>query len=159
MTHWQAAMMILLPFLAAGSPFHLWRVRLPWGAKLRAWVGLMGSGIAAHLIGYPDGIAPEVLWAVLDGLAALVILWPPKAEAQRAIGLLFIAMMMANLGFYVAGWMQPGPRDYTGIVQFEALLGWLQWARLLSWGVGDALEGLVRRAGPSRRAAFAADGV
>ena len=151
MTLWQVAMICLLPLLASASPVKVWRVPLPYGAKLRAWAALIGAGIAARLIGYPDGVPVEVVWTMVDLTAAVIVLWPPKShayrhESQRAIGLLFAAMALTNIGFFIAGQMQPVSRDYTGIVQFEALLGWLQWACLLSWGIGDAVERAFRRA-------------
>lgn len=112
-----------------------------------------------RIVGYPEAVPAEVAWAIIDGLAAATVVWPPKGEAQRAIVLLFISMMMVSLGFFVAGWMQPGPRDYSGIAWFDSLMGWIQWACLLSWGVGDALESVVRRAVPVGHPALARDGV
>ena len=152
-------MVCLLPLLAVGSSKRLWLIPVPWGAKARTWLALIGAGIVGRVIGYPQELPAEVVWAGIDGLAALAVVYPPKGEAQRAIVLLLIAMMMASLGFFIAGLLQPGPRDYSGIAWFDELLGWIQWACLLSWGVGDALEGVVRRAVPVGYPPLARDGL
>ena len=77
--------------------------------------------------------------AVIDAVAAYIVLRKPLAEMQRAIGLLFIGMVGIDIGFSAACWLQPGPHDFEGYTMFNATLGWLQWACLASWGVGNAL--------------------
>lgn len=138
MSDWKIAMVCLLPLLAIGSPVRFWNIAVPWGARGRAWLALFGASCAALLLA-PFGI---FAYAAIDGIAAAIVLKRPRGEAQRAIGLLFVAMLFAHLGFYLALRMQPGPHDYTAYVQFNQLLGWLQWACLLSWGIGYALERL-----------------
>ena len=138
-------MVCLLPLLAIGSPLRFWGVPVPWGARGRVWLALFGSSLAA-LVFAPFGI---FAFAAIDGIAAALVLKRPRGETQRAIGLLFVAMLFAHLGFYLALRLQPGPHDYTAYTQFNHLLGWLQWACLLSWGIGYAVE----RSAGTRRAA------
>ena len=132
-------MVVLLPLLAAGSPVRLWGVRLPSGPKAQAWLVLFGASVAALLF------SGESIWpfAIIDGLAGYLVLRRPRGEAQRAIGTVFIMMLFLHLGFYLAGRLQPGPHDFLGYVMANRLLGWLQWAILASWGVGDAVNRLV----------------
>lgn len=151
--------MVLLPILAIGSRVRFWHISIPWGAKARAWIVLFGACILGRSVGYPDAVPVEVVWAVIDAIAGLIVLWPPKGEAQRAIGLLFVGMLLVDLGFFVSGWLQPGPRDYFGVAHFQSFLGWIQWACLFSWGVGDALEGVVRRAWSDRDQVSYRDGI
>ena len=136
-------MVCLLPLLAVGSPLRLWGIALPWGSRGRTWLALFG----ASLLAIPLAQFGIFGWAAIDAVAAAAVMKRPRGEAQRAIGLLFVAMLFAHLGFYIATRMQPGPRDYTAYVHFNSLLGWLQWACLLSWGIGDALERLRRTSG------------
>lgn len=137
---WPVAMVCLLPLLAAGSPMRLAGVHIPWGKRGRTWLVLFCAGFAGTLF------AAELIFAfaAIDGVAAAMVLKRPRGEAQRAIGLLFVGMLFVHLGFYLACRMQPGPHDFTVYAQINRLLGWLQWACLLSWGVGYAV---ARRAG------------
>ena len=138
-------MVCLLPLLAVGSPVRLWGVHLPSGRKGWTWLVLFGASLAALMFSGPS------VWpfAIIDGLAGYFVLRRPRGEAQRAIGILFIMMLFLHLGFNLAVRLQPGPHDFLGYVMANRLLGWLQWACLASWGVGDALVRLVvyRRAG------------
>lgn len=133
---WPIAMVCILPLLAIGSPKRPFGVGIPWGSRGRTWFILAGAGLAAFILA-PFGI---FAFAAIDGLSAALVLKRPRGEAQRAIGLLFIAMLFTHLGFYLAIRLQPGPPDYTLYTQFNQLLGWLQWACLLSWGIGYAVE-------------------
>ncbi len=132
-------MVCLLPLLAVGSPVRLWGVHIPAGRKGWTWLVLFSAAMAAGLF---TGTA---VWpfAVIDALAAFLVLKRPRGEAQRAIGTLFIMMLFLHLGFYLACRLQPGPHDFLGYVQFNRLLGWLQWACLATWGGVDALDRLV----------------
>lgn len=132
-------MVVLLPLLAVGSPVRLWSVRIPSGPKARVWLVLFGASLAALLF------SGASVWpfAIIDGLAGYFVLRRPRGEAQRAIGTIFIMMLFLHLGFYLADRLQPGPHDFLGYVMANRLLGWLQWACLASWGVGDAFNRLV----------------
>ena len=147
MSDWKIAMVVLLPLLAVGSPVRLWGVHIPSGRKGWTWLVLFSSALAA-MLSPADSVWP---YAVIDALAGYFVLRRPRGEAQRAIGTIFIMMLFLHLGFYLACRLQPGPHDYLGYVMANRLLGWLQWACLASWGVGDALVRLVvhRRAGGS----------
>lgn len=134
--NWFAAMICTLPLLAVGSPVRFLGVRMPWGQKARTWVALFGASIAAWLVKLDN---PASAYAVIDALAAYLVLRKPLGEMQRAIGVLFIGMLGIDVGFASACWLQPGPHDYGGYTAFNQLMGWLQWACLASWGGGDAL--------------------
>lgn len=146
MSDWKIAMVCLLPLLAVGSPVSLWGVRLPSGMKGKTWLVLFSASLAGMLF---DASAIMAFLAI-DALGAFFVLQRPRGETQRAIGILFIMMMFLHLGFYAACRLQPGPHDLTGYANFNRLLGWLQWACLAFWGVGDALVRLVMDRGPSR---------
>ena len=139
MSDWKIAMVVLLPLLAVGSPVRLWGVHLPSGSKGRTWLVLFSASVAAMLFS-ADSVWP---FAIIDGLAGYFVLRHPRGEAQRAIGTIFIMMLFLHLGFYLACRLQPGPHDFLGYVMANRLLGWLQWACLASWGVGDAINRLV----------------
>lgn len=143
--NWFAAMLCLLPLLASGSPVTLFKVRLPWGAKGRTWAAVFGSSVAAWVIRADN---PALAYAVIDALTGYIVLRQPLGEMQRAIGLLSIGMFAVDIGFASACWLQPGPHDLGGYVSFNSLIGWLQWACLVSWGVSDAV---ARYLGPARR--------
>jgi hypothetical protein len=107
--------------------------------KGKTWLVLFSAALAGMLFS-ADAI---MAFLAIDALGAFFVLQRPRGEAQRAIGILFIMMMFLHLGFYAACRLQPGPHDLTGYVSFNRLLGWLQWAFLAAWGVGDALVRLV----------------
>ena len=155
MSDWQIAMVCLLPLLAAGSPIAVFGVKLPWGKKARTWLILFGAGLTGHML------AAGNLWgfALIDAVAAALILQRPRGETQRAIGLLFVAMLFVHIGFYVACRMQPGPHDLAGYANFNRLLGWLQWACLASWGVRNAVVRFVGAGGLAGDLRASRDGV
>lgn len=146
MSDWKIAMVILLPLLAVGSPVRIWGVHMPAGRKGWTWLVLFCSALAGGLF------AGTSVWpfAVIDAVSAWFVLKRPRGEAQRAIGTIFIMMLFLHLGFYLACRLQPGPRDFLGYVYWERSLGWLQWACLASWGIGDAMGRLVVYRGDSR---------
>ena len=139
--NWFGAMICLLPLLALASPVKLLGVHIPWGPKGRTWLAMLGASIAAWIFG-PQLTNPVPMYALIDALAAWVVLTQPIKEFQRAIGLLFIGMLTVDIGYAGASWLQHGPHDFNGYVRFNSLIGWLQWACLASWGVGDAMAGI-----------------
>ena len=138
--NWFAAMTCLLPLLALASPVKLLGVHIPWGPKGRVWLAMFLASVLAWLAG-PRMQSPVPVYALIDALAAYVVLRQPLGEMQRAIGLLFIGMLTVDVGYASASWLQPGPHDFFGYVRFNSLIGWLQWACLASWGIGDAMVG------------------
>ena len=148
-------MVILLPILAVGSPLRLWGIPMPTGRKGWTWLVLFCAALAGSLF------TAESVWsfAVIDAMAGFFVLQRPRGEAQRAIGILFIMMLFLHLGFNLAVRLQPGPHDFMGYAQFNRLLGWLQWACLASWGVGDVLVRLVVYRRDGRDLLAAGDGV
>ena len=150
--NWFAAMVCLLPLLAAGSPRQVFGFPIPWGAKLRTWVVLFAASLAAWVV-----ISP-VSYGVIDAIAGYLVLRHPRGEAQRAIGFLFVGMLGTDIGFFAASALYPGPHDLAGYLNFSALLGWLQWACLAAWGAGDVLKGVVHTIRHGRNPVSARDG-
>lgn len=137
---WPIAMVCILPLLAIGSHKRPFGVSIPWGSRGRTWLILAGAAFAAYVFA-PLGI---FAFAAIDGLSAALVLKRPRGEAQKAIGLLFVAMLFTHLGFYIAIRLQPGPPDYSMYTDFNQALGWLQWSCLFSWGIGYAVERFAR---------------
>ncbi len=152
--NWFGAMLCLLPAIAMDSRVQLFKVRVPSGQKGRTWLVMFCASLAAWLLrAYhpaPD-YNPSPAYAVIDAISAFFVLRRPLGEMQRAIGILFIGMLGVDLGFTGACWLQPGPHDFGGYFSFNTSLGWLQWACLAWWGIGDALAGFLVRIGWSGR--------
>ena len=142
---WPIAMVCILPLLAIGSRKRLFGVGIPWGSRARTWLILAGAALSAFLLA-PFGI---FAFAAIDAISGALVLKRPRGEAQKAIGLLFVAMLFTHLGFYFAIRLQPGPPDYSMYTTFNQALGWLQWSCLFSWGVGYAVERFARARGSS----------
>lgn len=155
MSDWKAAMICLLPLLAAGSPVRLSGFPVPYGPKLRTWLVLFGAAVVGMVV-QPENIPA---FAAIDAVAGWLVLAHPRGDAQRAIGLLFVSMLFIHIGFFIACWLQPGAHDFVGYATFNRLLGWLQLACLASWGAGDVLGNFVHRVRDSRNSTLARDGV
>lgn len=142
---WKVAMVCLLPLLAVGSPKRICGIAIPWGQRGRTWSVMIGASMIAMLF------ESAAIWPfmAIDAVAAAIVLKRPRGEYQRAIGLLFVSMMFLHVGFYLACRMQPGPHDFVGYAEWNRLLGWMQWACLLSWGIRDAFRRLHGRSGDS----------
>ena len=155
MSDWKIAMVCLLPLLAMGSPVRLFGFPVPSGRKLRTWLALFGAAVAASFFAADNIIA----FAVIDAIGAWLVLGHPRGETQRAIGLLFVGMLFLHIGFFIAGWMQPGSYDATGYANYNRLLGWLQWAFLALWGGGDAVARIIRDSRGGDDSLLARDGL
>ena len=138
--NWFGAMICLLPLLAIGSPVQVAQVPVPAGQKARTWLAMLCASIAAWLVQLDN---PAPVYAVIDGIAAYIVLRRPLGQMQRGIGVLFIGMMAGDIGFTGASWLQPGPHDFAGYFAFNTMIGWLQWTCLALWGIGDALDSFL----------------
>lgn len=155
MSDWKIAMVCLLPLLAVGSPLRLWGVHIPWGKRGRTWLILFGAAVIGGFFSAGNIMA----FAAIDAVSAWLVLKHPRGESQKAIGLIFVMMLCVHIGFYVACRMQPGPHDVEGYAAFNRLLGWLQWAFLLSWGATSAVVRFVHNRRASRNVLASEDGV
>lgn len=114
MGEWKLAMLALAPFLRGRQ-------------KLRTWAAMFGASVATYFIHDPVG------YLAVDAIAAAVVVARPSGLAQKAIGGLFIWMMMFDLGFLLsphAGW--------DLFVGLSTALGWFQWMILAGWEGHDA---------------------
>ena len=120
MSEWQIAMLCIVPLM--------------WSAdKARTWMVLVAAGLAGQLYWSPGW------FLTIDLLAASAVLARPRGLAQRAIGLLFAAMAIFDIGFLLSA--QYGDGQYTASLAF---LGWMQWGILLLWGFADGRRSVAR---------------
>jgi hypothetical protein len=94
---------------------------------LRVWLAMFGASVATFFV------HDAVSYMAVDAIAAAIVMARPAGLAQRAIGALFIWMMMLDLGFYLSthdGWEL--------FVALSTLTGWLQWLILGTWAGHDA---------------------
>lgn len=120
---WFVAMAALLPLMTGK-------------ARLRVWCALVGASAASWI--FPH-IAAHI---AIDILAGALVLKRPKGLAQKIIGFLFVAMILFSTGFLVSPQFNPDTLQTAMIV-----MGWMQWAVLLSWGMYDLARN--RRSRPS----------
>lgn len=109
-------MMLLLPFLRGRH-------------KLRTWAAVFGASIATYFIQDPVG------YLIIDSIAAAIVVARPAGIAQKIIGMLFVWMMMFDLGYLLsphAGWDL-----FFGL---SLALGWLQFTILAGWEGHDAIR-------------------
>lgn len=100
---------------------------LMWGgAKPRVWIAMFAGSIAAL---YAPFVAAYML---IDLACSALVLKRPACQAQKAIGLLFVAMALFDLGYYFS--MRADP---MGFARFLSALGWIQFAILVCWGTYD----------------------
>lgn len=158
---WNLAALALLPLMAVNSPVRVYGIPIPWGQKLRTWAGLVGAACAAWFYVMAFGYSPDAAAAffVIDAAAAWLVLRHPVGIAQKTIGLLFVGMLFLDLGFFLACQFRAGGHDLAGYVGFNRLLGWLQLAVLMSWGLYDAIGYRVRDWWGHRYSRHLADGV
>ena len=136
MSDWKIAMVCLLPLLAAGSHKWVWGISVPWGPLARTWLAMFAAAFVGGLFPY-DSVRT---FAVIDFVAAVVILTSPRVEAQRLVGFIFGGMVFAHAGFYssIAGQLQPGPEGFLGYAILQRLLGWAEYVALLAGGIYEA---------------------
>ena len=128
MSDWKLAMICLLPLVL--SP-----------AKLRTWGALLGASLAAMFVPFLGA------FVAIDLIAAALVLKHPTNCAMRAIGALFVGMVFFELGFLFSS----GNQNELLMASLQ-VMGWMQFAILLSWGLYDTIRFVIRRAGPDRSA-------
>ena len=137
---WFQAMLCIVPLLLLssinGAGWRVWwRSTEP---KLRAWVAMFMASVATFVISPTVGHIPFAAYVCIDLLAGLAVLASPSGLASRAIGSLFLAMVIIDAGAGYAG------SDGTGFYQTAMLiLGWAMWAILMGWGAHDAGKSLA----------------
>lgn len=114
-------MLVALPFMGRG-------------AKLRTWLALMASSVAA--MAFPP--LSVGAYIAIDTAAGAIVLAKPAGEVQRIIGRLFIVMVMFHLGFLVSRTFAPVEGGELFYYQANAATGWLQFLCLMGWGLWDA---------------------
>ena len=112
---WKVAMILIAPFMR-GRPM------------LRTWIALFGASIATFWIYGPLG------YLVIDALAASIIVARPSGLAQKAIGALFVCMVLFDLGFYLSP--QANGELFRTVL---TVIGWGQWLILGAWAGHDLL--------------------
>jgi hypothetical protein len=111
---WKLAMLALAPFLRGRQ-------------KQRTWVAMFGASVATYFVHDPVG------FLAIDAIAAAIVVARPSGLPQKAIGGLFVWMMMFDLGFLLsphAGW--------DLFFTLSTGLGWFQWMILAGWEGHDA---------------------
>jgi hypothetical protein len=120
-----------LCLLGLGIAAVLWlRPKGQNGAPLWAWWRTFAAMFVASLAGkvFPDPVA----WVLIDLIAAIVVIIPPRAGFQKVIAALFGFMLFLELG-----WMWSHRMNVEYIVSAGSLFGWLQLAALLTWGIDE----------------------
>lgn len=136
-------MLLLLPLLVAGERGLLRQ-------KLRAWTAMFGASLLAIGALYLP-VSQIAAYIAIDLIAGAIVLRHPAGVAQKAIGLLFVMMVLFHIGFKLAG----NPWNMGGYLNAQLVVGWLQLACLFAWGVDDVLGRAYRRYGIARRQAVA----
>lgn len=137
---WVQAMLCTVPLVLAasisGAGWRLWwRQTEP---KVRCWLAMMLASFTAYALQPVEGHMPWLAYIAIDLLAGLAVLASPSGLASRAIGSLFLAMVIIDS---VAGFRGS---DGTGLYQSTMLfLGWAMWAILMGWGAHDAGKSLA----------------
>jgi len=114
-SEWKLAMLMLSPFMRGKQ-------------KLRTWLAVAGASVATFFVTDPVG------YLAIDAIAAAVVVARPSGLPQKAIGGLFVFMMMFDLGFVLsphAGW--------DLFASLSTAVGWVQWMILGAWAGHDAL--------------------
>ena len=132
--YWHLAMLCLLPFMLGGAKFRVWSV-------------LFLANLATY-------VSWSTAWFLtVDLVAAALILIPPKADGQRAIGGIFALMAMFDIGYLLSP--QQGVLMYQNVL---IALGWAQWFILLLWGLHDAWRHYLSGFWVDRRVSYTALG-
>jgi len=121
---WVAAMLLIPAVLLMGS----WN----W-QQLRVWLVMMGAWVAGMLAVTATGdYTPVLPYICIDIAAAFLVLLKPAGIAQKLIGCTFAMMISWHVGFSLAA-----HGDALFYTQFQSILGWVQWAILMLWGLSD----------------------
>lgn len=116
MTAWKWSMLAILPLM-----YGRWQ-------RLRTWGAVFASSMLAWLL----PLQPDA-YIVIDLLCGALVLTKPAGLAQRAIGLLFAAMLIVDVGYRISPQLDGGVLYYWAL----SILGWMQWAVLACWGAHD----------------------
>ena len=122
---WPIAMLLLPLVLFLGH----------WdGAKLRVWLVMMAAWLAGMFaVNWSGDPTPVLAWVIVDIVSAFLVLSRPCGIAQKLIGCTFAMMIAWHSGFALSG------HDSVDLyINFQSILGWVQWLILLLWGAVDA---------------------
>lgn len=120
MYEWKAAMVLIAPMMRGHQ-------------QLRTWVAMFGASIATFFV--HDAVG----YIAIDAIAAALVMARPAGLPQKAIGALFVFMVLFDLGFLLS------PLDGWGLfVQASTALGWVQWLILVAWA-GNGIWGRYNR--------------
>lgn len=137
---WFQVMLCIAPLLLvssiSGAGWRVWwRSTEP---KMRAWGAMFLASLASYALNPQAGHVPFLTYACIDFLAGMAVLASPSGFASRAIGSLFLVMLIFD---FMAGYRG---LDGTGFYQSAMLfLGWAMWAILMGWGAHDAGKSLA----------------
>ncbi|CAB4137409.1 hypothetical protein UFOVP319_30 [uncultured Caudovirales phage] len=139
-TAWVQAMLCIVPLVLAssisGAGWRIWWRQT--GPKVRCWLAMILASFTAYALQPIEGHMPFAAYICIDLLAGLAVLASPSGIASRAIGSLFLVMVIIDSGAGYAG------SDGTGFYQSAMLiLGWAMWAILMGWGAHDAGKSLA----------------
>lgn len=136
LTPWKLSMLTVLALLCwQGSRGH-W----PWH-KLRTWAALFVTSVGAMLLTPQTGHTPFMTYIVLCIAGGVVLLWPPATDWQKAIGLIFVAMVFFHFGAWATGKAHGGEAYHKML----SIAGWGQFFILLGWSLDDGLGKAFRR--------------
>ena len=119
MTEWKLAMLALAPLMRGHE-------------MLRTWLAMFGASVAALLV------QDVVAYIAIDAIAGAIVMARPSGLAQKAIGALFVLMVMFDLGFYLSP-----HADWGLFASALSAVGWVQWVILGAWS-GHAAWGRYR---------------
>lgn len=125
MSEWKLAMIVLAPMMRGRQ-------------MLRTWAAVMGASVAAYFV------QDIVAYMAIDAIAAAVVMARPAGYAQKAIGAIFVSMLMFDLGFFLSphnGW--------DLFLLASTVAGWVQWLILGAWAGHDAWGRYYRWSYPS----------
>jgi hypothetical protein len=137
---WVQAMLCIAPLLLAssisGAGWRIWWQQTE--PKVRCWLAMTCASFAAYALLPVEGHMPFLAYVCIDFLAGMAVLASPSGIASRAIGGLFLLMVMIDA---VAGYQgSGGTGNYHTAMLF---LGWAMWAILMGWGAHDAGKSLA----------------
>lgn len=95
--------------------------------KLRTWGAVFGASLATYFVQDPVG------YLAIDAIAAAIVVARPSGLPQKAIGGLFVFMLMFDLGFVLSP-----HKGWDLFVALSTAVGWVQWLILGAWAGHDA---------------------
>ncbi len=113
LTPWMLCLLLVVPLIRGGA---MWRT----------WSALMLASLAGKAFPFPTA------WVLIDLVAAVIVIFPPRKGFQKAIAWLFAVMMLFELG-----WLMSAQMNLYAVVNAGTLCGWLQLAVLATWGLDE----------------------